>query len=200
MKSLSADIKQLLVTRIEQSSPAEILRIASGLAANEQIEAVSAVAARSRPLGAGGVQPRFTKLLVNGKVWLDPQDGECVAVYDSKTNLTWSHSLVAGGSRSWKDSLAAAAAVRLLGKDDWRAPTLEERLSINDYTRHSPALDTEYFAKESGWEWTSTPDAESPSGCAWVVDLGYGSSGRCYQSYHNCVRAVRAGQPFALSF
>jgi hypothetical protein len=197
--SISADIKKLLVTRIEESSPAEILRIASGLAANETIEALSAGHAM-RTTAPKESAPRFTKLLANGRVWLDPQDGECVAVYDSKTNLTWSHSLVAGGSRNWKDSLAAAAAVRLLGKDDWRAPTLEERLSINDYTRHSPALDTEYFAKESGWEWTSTPDAESPSGSAWLVFLGCGFSSRGSQSYHYYVRAVRAGQPLAFSF
>lgn len=197
--SISADIKKLLVTRIEESSPAEILRIASGLAANETIEAISAGhAMRATPPKVSA--PRFIKLLANGLAWLDPQDGECVAVYDSKTNLTWSHALVAGGSRNWKDSLAAAAAVRLLGKNDWRAPTLEERLSINDYTRHSPAVDTEYFAKESGWEWTSTPDAESPSDCAWGVLLGSGYSLRGSQGHRGYVRAVRAGQTLAFSF
>jgi hypothetical protein len=198
MKSISADIKQLLVSRIEQSTPVEILRIASGLAANETIDAISTGHA-ARITTPKTPAPRFTKLLADGNPWLDPQDGECVAVFDSKTNLTWSHALVPGGSRNWKDSLAAAAAVRLLGKDDWRAPTLEERLSINDYTRHSPALDTEYFAKESGWEWTSTPDAESPSDYAWLVHLGHGDSYRDNQSYHNYVRAVRAGQQFAFS-
>lgn len=199
MKSIATDIKQLLVSRIEQSTPAEILRIACGLAANETIEALSAGHAVRDTEPKASAQ-RFTKLLANGRVWLDPQDGACVAVYDSKTNLTWSHALVAGGSRSWKDSLAAAAAVRLLGKEDWRAPTIEERLSINDYTKHSPALDSEYFANESGWEWTSTPDAESPSDCAWGVGLGGGSSGRVGQSSHSGVRAVRAGQALAFSF
>lgn len=200
MKSISADIKQLLVSRIEQSTPAEILRIASGLAANEQIEGLSAAAAKVRPVGiAAAPANRFTKLLANGKEWLDPQDGECVAVHDSKTNLTWTHSLVAGGARDWKDSLAAAKAVRIFGKEDWRAPTLEERLSINDYTRHSPAIDTDYFAKESGWEWTSTADAESPSDYAWVVYLGNGLSSRDAQSDRYFVRAVRAGQQLAFS-
>jgi hypothetical protein len=138
MKSISADIKQLLVSRIEQSTPAEILRIASGLAANETIEAISAGhAARITPpkAPAASASPSCSR---TASVWLDPQDGECVAVYDSKTNLTWSHASSPGGSRNWKDSLAAAAAVRLLGKDDWRAPTLEERLSINDYTTARP--------------------------------------------------------------
>lgn len=196
--SISADIKKLLVTRIEQSSPAEILRIASGLAANETIEALSAGHAMrtTAPVVPAAAGARLVNLDADGK----PTTGAHVAVFDRKSNLTWSRELVAGGPRNWKDSLAAAAAVRLLGKDDWRAPTLEERLSINDYTRHSPALDTEYFAKESGWEWTSTPDAESPSGYAWDVSLGCGYSDRCSQSDRNGVRAVRAGQALAFSF
>jgi 23S rRNA pseudoU1915 N3-methylase RlmH len=198
MKSIATDIKQLLIGRIEQSSPVEILRIASGLAANETIEAMCAGYAMrtTAPIAPAAAAPRFVNLDADGK----PTTGEHVAVYDRKTNLTWSRELVAGGSRNWKDSLAAAAAVRLLGKDDWRAPTLEERLSINDYTKHSPALDTEYFAKESGWEWTSTPDAESPSDGAWFVSLGFGGSYRSYQSSHYSVRAVRAGQALAFSF
>lgn len=194
--SISADIKKLLVTRIEQSSPAEILRIASGIAENEAIEAISnGHAARSTAAIATAGQ-RFVNLDAAGK----PTIGEHVAVFDRKSNLTWSRGLVAGGSRNWKDSLAAAAAVRLLGKDDWRAPTLEERLSINDYTKHSPAIDTASFAKESGWEWTSTPDAESPSFYAWGVNLGVGGSFRDYQSNDCFVRAVRAGQALAFSF
>lgn len=192
--SISADIKQLLVARIEQSNPAEILRIACGIAANETIEALSAgYAARQVPIAGLAAGPRFVNLGADGK----PTTGAHVAVYDRKTNLTWSRELVPGGSRNWKDSLAAAAAVRLLGKEDWRAPTLEERLSINDYTKHSPALDTAHFAKESGWEWTSTPDAEDPSFYAWGVGLGYGHSSRSFRSYRYLVRAVRAGQQLA---
>lgn len=195
MKSLSSEIKSLIAARIESSSPAEILRIGVAIAANEQIEATASVYVH--PLAKAVSAARFTKLLANGKPWLDPQDGECVAVYDSKTNLTWTRGVLEG-RRNWTESLAAAAAVRLFGKDDWRAPTLEERLSINDYTRHSPALDTEYFAQDSGWEWTSTPDAESPSVVAWFVGLGGGDSDRGLQSHVYRVRAVRAGQQFAL--
>lgn len=196
--TLAADIKSLIIARLQTSSPQEILRIGGAIAANEQIELAGVAASLSRPAGVSAPRARFTDLLANGKPWLGPQDGECVAVYDSKTNLTWTRGVLEG-RRNWKDSLAAAAAVRLFGKEDWRAPTLEERLSINDYTKHSPALDTEHFAKESGWEWTSTPDAESPSDYAWSVLLGCGSCDRGDQSYDFFVRAVRAGQQFAFS-
>jgi hypothetical protein len=57
-------------------------------------------------------------------------------------------------------------------------------LTINDYARHSPALDTEFFAKQSGWEWTSTQYASSPSGCAWYVDLGNGTPAAAARAYH----------------
>ena len=198
MTSLATDIKNLIIARLETSSPQEILRIGGAIAANEQIELAGVAATTSRPAGAAA-SARFINLLANGKQWLDPQDGECVAVFDTKTKLTWTRGVLEG-RRNWKDSLAAAAKVRLFGKDDWRAPTLEERLSINDYTKHSPALDTEHFAKDSGWEWTSTLDAGSPSVFAWFVALGYGDSFRYHQSPAYYVRAVRAGQPLALSF
>lgn len=191
--SISTDIKQLLVARIEQSTPVEILRIASSIAANETIEAISAghAARTTAPaLVPFPAEQRFVNLGADGR----PTTSDHVAVYDRKMGLTWLRGLVAGGPRNWKDSLAAASAVRLFNKEDWRAPTLEERLSINDYTKHSPALDTEHFAKESGWEWTSTPDAESPSDYAWNVNLGNGNSNRNNQSNHNFVRAVRAGE------
>jgi hypothetical protein len=185
--SIAMDIRALLVARLEDSTPVEILRVASALAANEQIEAISAVAARSKPAGASTQKPRFVNLDTNGK----PADELGGWVLDRSTGLVWSRSLI-GGEYTYADALKACEKVKF-GGQACRAPTLEERLSINDYTKHSPALDTAHFAKESGWEWTSTLDAASPSDCAWSVYLGGGGSGRGGQSGRGHVRAVLAG-------
>lgn len=78
---------------------------------------------------------------------------------------------------------------------DWRLPTVEEAFFIPDRANY-PALPKEYFPDFEGWEWiwTSTVDAEDPSGCAWYVGLSYGGSFRLRQADHGHVRAVRAGQ------
>jgi hypothetical protein len=80
---------------------------------------------------------------------------------------------------------------------EWRLPTVEEAFFIPDRSRY-PAYDTNLLPDcEGEWIWTSTPDAEDPSGAsgvAWGVFLGDGGSGGDHQDYDFFVRAVRAGQ------
>lgn len=78
----------------------------------------------------------------------------------------------------------------------WRLPTVEELFFIADRTNADAELDKNFFPDADGWEWTwsSDVDAESPSGCAWSVFLGYGYANRSLQSSRYRVRAVRAGQ------
>ena len=88
----------------------------------------------------------------------------------------------------WAESLAI---------NDWsfRLPTADEGYFIPDRTKY-PATPKLYFPdiEEYEWIWTSTVDAEDPSGVAWGVSLRYGGVGRGYQSGRYGVRAVRAGQ------
>jgi hypothetical protein len=132
---------------------------------------------------------RFVKLDAHGR----PTNGDHVAVYDSKTGLTWMADVVPGGERPWAQAMEASAAVTLFGKSDWRAPTIQELLSIVDYERYDPAVDTEYFKGPFGYTWSSTV-AKAPSGYAWFVYLGDGYSYRYNQTYDYHVRAVRADQ------
>lgn len=138
---------------------------------------------------------RFVNLDAAGK----PSSGEYVAVYDHKTGLTWSAEPLQGGKNlDHAAAMKACESLSLLGQKDWRAPTIEELLSIVDYTRFDPAVDTAHFKGPFGWTWSSTV-AASPSGFAWLVDLDDGGSGRGHQSNHSRVRAVRAGQQLGLS-
>lgn len=141
--------------------------------------------------------PRFTTIGADGTPLLDAQDGDHVATYDSRTNLTWLASPLSCGEVPWAQAIKEANKVRVFGATDWRLPTIKELLSIVDYDRYDPAVDPAFFKGPYGWTWSSTP-AKSPSGYAWFVGLNGGGSVRGRQASHGRVRAVRAGQPLAL--
>lgn len=137
---------------------------------------------------------RFTRLDASGQ----PTTGDHVAVHDRKTGLTWTADAIAGGKYfNHADAMKACATLKLCGQQDWRAPTIEELLSIVDYARGEPAVDSDYFKAPYGWTWSSTP-AKAPAGYAWGVYLGDGDSDRSGTDYHAHVRAVRAGQQLGL--
>ena len=139
--------------------------------------------------------PRFSKVDLRGNL---TDAADWAAVYDLETNLIWTRKPLECGAVNWKDAMKACANFRMFGKDDWRAPTVKERISIVDYTKFGPALYPEFDAGTASYEWTSDVDAEDPSGGAWIVDLRNGYVYRYFQAYHDGVRAVRAGQSLSL--
>ena len=109
-------------------------------------------------------------------------------------DLEWSPTLGNGQRMTYAE---AKKAVADLG-EGWRLPSIQELLSIVDYTRCDPAIDTERFPEtKSGAYWTSTPCAWAPR-AAWVVyfDLGYSLySNRGYNvAFVRAVRSLPAGQ------
>lgn len=95
---------------------------------------------------------------------------------------------------NWKSAKKWAESLDTNGWS-WRLPTVEEAMFIPDRSKY-PAIDKNFFPdfEEYEWIWTSTVDAEDPSGCAWIVGLHAGFVYRDGQTYHDGVRAVRAGQ------
>lgn len=184
MKSLAADIRKLMLDRIQGATFDDLFSIASSLCANEPQRGEASFAVVTDV-------PRFTKLNLHGQ---PTTAADWVAVYDRETNLTWTRKPLECGAVSWKDAMTAAANYRLFGETDWRAPTVKERVSIVDYAKVGPALYPEFDAGGASWEWTSTLDAESPSVYAWLVGLRSGGVGRGVQASRYSVRAVRAGQ------
>lgn len=191
MNALAHDIRKLIADRIQNAPAADLFSIAQSICANDEGALIQGTASRWTNL-----QPaqRFTRYDLRGNV----VESGGVAVYDSETDLTWSSAPLECGSVPWKDALKAASNYRLFGQNDWRAPTVKERVSIVDYSKVGPALYPEFTVGDASYEWTSTPDAESPSDCAWVVDLRYGFVSRGGQTARYYVRAVRAGQPLSL--
>jgi hypothetical protein len=139
--------------------------------------------------------PAFVKVSADGRA-LPKSATEWKGVYDTRTNLIWGRHVLAG-EHNYADAQKVAGQATLCGAPA-RAASIQERLTITDYAKHSPALDTEYFAEQSGWEWTSTLYASSPRDSAWGVSLGDGDAFWGNQSYQYHVRAVRAGQPIGL--
>ena len=122
---------------------------------------------------------------------IDHGDG---TVTDERTGLMWEqHPNEA--LYSWEDATQIRIndlnAARLGGHDDWRLPTVQELVTLVDYSRHHPAIHP-IFATAANDYWSSTTDATYPT-LAWFVgfDGGYvdddGKSGSKY------VRAVRGG-------
>jgi Protein of unknown function (DUF1566) len=185
MNTLSAKLKTVFAEHLELASETELFQIASVLAAGRG-------SVRSAPLAQ--VPGSLVKLDAQGQP-LPIDAADWVAVYDPVRQLEWLRGFVPGGRRNWKDSMAAASAVTLFGKTDWRACTIQERLTITDYGRFNPAIDTTFFDSEKeGWEWASTPYASSPAGDAWGVDFNGGSAGWGGRGDGGFVRAVRASQ------
>lgn len=192
MNALARDIRKLIADRIQNAPAADLFSIAQSICANDELTPGKPF--RWSAATAGDV-PRFAPLSLHGKLLFDSTG---VAVYDRETDLTWTTAPLECGSVPWKDALKACYNYRLFGRDDWRAPTLKERLSIVDYSKFGPALYSEFTAGDASWEWTQTPDAESPSDYAWIVFLHLGNVNRDGQTAHGYVRAVRAGQPLDL--
>ena len=174
MQTLSSELRDVIEKRLRSASPKEVLTIASALCDGESvIEAPF-------PLTSDKAASRF-----------ETRDD---IVLDRRTGLMWSRRNIAKERKCWADAKKASEECRLDGYSDWRLPTIRELLSIVDYERHKPAIDTTVFECESDWYWSSTPYAPSPGGYAWLVYFYDGYAGWNPQDSYGFVRAVRAGQ------
>jgi hypothetical protein len=140
--------------------------------------------------------PQFVKYLNDQPL---PKDAEnWNIVFDKTTGLMWPAEDIA--DVDWKQSKKACSDLTLGGFNDWFRPSLRQRLSIVNYSRISPALDTKFFrVPTSGWHWTDTEYADkAPSSYAWSVDLLNGGAYVNLQGYSGrvlaCRRAARASQ------
>lgn len=88
----------------------------------------------------------------------------------------------------------------LCGYKDWQVPDIDQLLSLPDYGRSQPAIDTAYFpntAAESEWPYGIYWSLSSVAGYgdnAWYVDFYYGTDDYDYKFYDFYVRLVRARQ------
>jgi hypothetical protein len=120
-------------------------------------------------------KPKLVKLNAAGRR-VSAKATEFAAVLDTETGL-----IAAVGTcpkaMTYADAEAHVAelnAKRYAGRANWRLPSVPEMVGRVDYTRYSPAMDTDFYPDaRSSWYWTSTPCADAAS-FVFVVDFSLG--------------------------
>ncbi len=129
-----------------------------------------------------------------------------------------------GMLRDWDTAINYCSTLSLGGFTDWRLPSAIDLLSIVDYGRDNPSINTTYFPIQSKVNavptqtayayWSSTTNPQWPSQASWVL-FDHGNSGNngswsgfdqystvanAYKTGTNLVRCVRLGQQDTQSF
>jgi hypothetical protein len=144
---------------------------------------------------------------INPMTYTDNGDG---TVKDNNTGLTWLKQN-AGSVYNWYEasgtynasynpsSLSVCGSVELGGHTDWRLPKKNELMSIVDYSRYYPAINTSYFPNTNAASyWSFTSNTASPDS-AWGVDFSDGGIYDGYmfgEGYVRCVRGQQSIQSF----
>ncbi|ETR70851.1 MAG: hypothetical protein OMM_02932 [Candidatus Magnetoglobus multicellularis str. Araruama] len=113
-------------------------------------------------------------------------------VTDTYTGLMWSPE-ISETRKTWKEALEFCEIYNYTGNNDWRLPEIRELLSIVDYSKYGPAIDTNFFSTMYGYYFTRSTFDDFYPDRVWSVDFNYGFvSETAKSSYY--VRAVRGGQ------
>ena len=114
--------------------------------------------------------------------------------YDSNPDTNGGDAGNPGDGRDTEDFIHALNSDNFGGFSDWRLPTTEELLSIVDYERYDPSIDTTYFPNTKLWYyWSSTTKVRFVDR-AWRVSFEDGGDDWDYKRNSRYVRAVRGGQ------
>jgi hypothetical protein len=117
-------------------------------------------------------------------------------VVDSATHLAWQRVVATGGGddgagrSTWAHAKSACASLGV----GYRLPTVKELLTIVDFSRSSPAIDTSSTAfpdTPSDAFWTATPLAGSSPTSVWFVNFADGYAGNSEMTLPSRVRCVR---------
>jgi hypothetical protein len=109
-------------------------------------------------------------------------------VTDTVTNLMWQRDCLPG-EYTWYDAMELTS--NLGGYSDWRLPTIKELLSLVDYEKFNPYIDTDVFpTTPSSSFWSSSPYAGN-SDYAWLVGFDDGYDYYDVKYYYYQVRLVR---------
>jgi hypothetical protein len=147
-------------------------------------------------LVTGSFDSRSGASIDNADGYTDNGDG---TVTDTSTGLMWQQT-ASSNKMTWEDALAYCEALNLGGHIDWRLPTVKELISLIDYSRYNPAINTNYFPDTvASFFWSSTINANSTNN-AWCINFYNGSTSGAWGlgfdggGVGKSVRAVRGGQ------
>jgi hypothetical protein len=112
-------------------------------------------------------------------------------VTDNTTNLQWQDD-VASVSKTWSQAITYCETLSLDGRSDWRLPNKNELLSIVDYTKFNPAIDST-FVNITSSSYLSSTTYSSSTNYAWRINFYYGSTHYNRKDVSDYVRCVRGG-------
>ncbi len=109
---------------------------------------------------------------------------------------TWNGSTCSGTTKTYTYDQANAltGTVPFAGQSDWRLPTEDELLSLEDYSTFNPAINPSIFPATPGLSFWSSSLLAGSSSDAWFTNFGVGGAFNGYRSYANAARLVRSGQ------
>ena len=112
-------------------------------------------------------------------------------VTDTKNNLMWKRELEPN-RYTWDEAREITSDFG--GYTDWRLPTIQELLTLVDFTKYAPAINTDYFPNQpSSYVWSGSPYAPYANN-AWDVHFYNGSANYGYRYGYLFVRLVRSGE------
>lgn len=121
-------------------------------------------------------------------------------ITDTQTGLIWiqdpSILFINQENRfKWEHAITLCNTLRFMGYNDWRAPSIQEELTLVDYTRGGnlgTAIDINFFKGiQNSYYWTSTSCAFLDED-AWVVDIKTGYSFVDNKTFSHPVHPVRS--------
>ena len=145
---------------------------------------------------------------LTGLIWERKQNKDGTKDYtnphDADNTYTWCNTNPEnnGGSQGYcgdndtEDFINALNNSSFGGYSDWRLPTLNELVTLTDYTHYAPAINTTVFPATASYNWSywSSTSKITNGGSAWYINIYYGVdyTGGKGSSYY--VRAVRRNE------
>jgi len=119
---------------------------------------------------------------------------EITMVSDPKTGLLWEDTSHVRETKITQPRAKEYCEELKLGTfEDWRLPTIQELLTIIDYSRTSPAILKAFsYVDEESFYWSKTHVADEDD-AFWGVNFKRGASSKAseyYDRYARCVRSV----------
>ncbi len=162
------------------------------------------VRSRSYSVLGGGIMVRDN---VTGLIWERKENRDSTADYanphDADNTYTWCDTdpntnggnQGTCGTNDTEDFIDALNSANFGGHNDWRLPTLKELVTLVDYSRQNPPIDTSFFQDTvSSYYWSSTTTANN-SNRVWPVYFHNNSYYYVISKFsYSYVRAVRGGQ------
>ncbi|MDQ7022091.1 MAG: DUF1566 domain-containing protein [Candidatus Gracilibacteria bacterium] len=111
-------------------------------------------------------------------------------IKDNLTLLEWQKDGSTDGTKTWTNAKAYCANLTLGGKTDWRLPDVTELLSIVDFNKYNPSIDSKFTNTASSYYWSSTTSKNSTS-TAWHVGFYIGDSVYSFKTTNLYVRCTR---------